>query len=713
MRGHFLSKTDRKTLGRFPLVVDSEELVHCFSLTEHDHQEILWRRKRPGGRLAAGLQIGALRLLGFIPVELHTAPVEVVRFVADQVEAHVDDLETYSARARTLHAHAELIERHLGFRRPRPDDLKMLGDWLLERALEHDRPIVLFRMACRHLKTEGLVRPGVTVLERLVLNARRRAMEVTWQKLEPYTDADRRRRLDALLDVDPGLGMTPLAWFHRQATAAVPMMICSQLTKLERLRELDVDPATVKDLNPNRVRHLASLGRRMTAQALRRSEPARRYQILTATVVETLYSLTYEILELFDIALAVIDRRARNDFDKLQLATAKKSNIVARLFGEIGRLVLDDDISDDKLRAHIFNVTSREDLEEMVERAERIARPKDECHLDFLLSRYGYTRQYTPRILAAFDFQAAHPEDPLTVALKILKRLNRQGTRLVPADAPVELATRKWRRRLTDSKGRILRKYWEFCTLFRAREALRGANLWVEHSRRYQHPKNFLLSDEDWRFSPRLRGPADQRLWRLATIPTQGAAAGFLKHSINPKLFLDRWDDLLRIAATIRHGHAPASLLVSRLQASARKNDLTRALQEYGRVIKTISALRSMHSKDKRRQIHRQLNKGESIHALRRKLFFANLGQLQRRRPDDQELQAQCLTLLTNAIICWNTVYLAAAFDHIENADGIILDKTTRQHLSPTVHRHINLHGRYDLSNLEAPSEGNLRPLQT
>lgn len=125
MRGHFLSKTDRKTLGRFPLVVDPEELVHCFSLTEHDHQEILWRRKRPGGRLAAGLQIGALRLLGFIPVELHTAPVEVVRFVADQVEAYVDDLETYSTRARTLHAHAELIERHLGFRRARPDDIKM------------------------------------------------------------------------------------------------------------------------------------------------------------------------------------------------------------------------------------------------------------------------------------------------------------------------------------------------------------------------------------------------------------------------------------------------------------------------------------------------------------------------------------------------------------------------------------------------------------
>ena len=75
--------------------------------------------------------------------------------------------------------HVATVERHLGFQRAGPGDLKALGDWLVERALEHDRPIVLFRIMSDHLRAERLVRTGVTVLERLVSSARQRAIDET------------------------------------------------------------------------------------------------------------------------------------------------------------------------------------------------------------------------------------------------------------------------------------------------------------------------------------------------------------------------------------------------------------------------------------------------------------------------------------------------------------------------------------------------------
>ena len=59
---------------------------------------------------------------------------------------------------------------------------------------------------------------------------------------------------------------------------------------------------------------------------------------------------------------------------------------------------------------------------------------------------------------------------------------------------------------------------------------------------------------------------------------------------------------MCRVAATIRHGHEPASLLVARLQGSARQNHLTRAIQEYGRIVKTISLLRYLHDNQHRRR---------------------------------------------------------------------------------------------------------------
>ena len=213
------------------------------------------------------------------------------------------------------------------------------------------------------------------------------------------------------------------------------------------------------------------------------------------------------------------------------------------------------------------------------------------------------------------------------------------------------------------------------------------------------------------RFSPRIRDLADQRLWRLPTTPTSQPSAKLLRHRVNPHKILDHWDTMLRVAATIRHGHLPASLLVSRLQASARQNQLTRAIQEYGRIIKTVSLLRYLHDEGHRRRIHAQLNKGESLHALRRQLFFANQGQLQRRKTEDQDLQGECLTLLTNAIITWNTIYTTAAIQHL-NETGTETPDHHLAHLSPAIHEHMNFYGKYDFTNPKPPPPGQLRPLR-
>ena len=91
-------------------------------------------------------------------------------------------------------------------------------------------------------------------------------------------------------------------------------------------------------------------------------------------------------------------------------------------------------------------------------------------------------------------------------------------------------------------------------------------------------------------FSPRIRDLGDQRLYRLGPVESSAASA-VLKGSINRQLIVDRWDDLLRVAGSLKLGWVSASLLIARLQASPRQNALTRALQEYGRL--TENAVRA------------------------------------------------------------------------------------------------------------------------
>ncbi|MGW3622491.1 Tn3 family transposase [Streptomyces sp. NPDC000880] len=55
-----------------------------------------------------------------------------------------------------------------------------------------------------------------------------------------------------------------------------------------------------------------------------------------------------------------------------------------------------------------------------------------------------------------------------------------------------------------------------------------------------------------------------------------------------------------------------------------------------------------------RRKIARQLNRGEFIHSLRRQLHYAREGKITP-PPEQQNEQAWCLTVVTNAVICWHT----------------------------------------------------------
>lgn len=197
------------------------------------------------------------------------------------------------------------------------------------------------------------------------------------------------------------------------------------------------------------------------------------------------------------------------------------------------------------------------------------------------------------------------------------------------------------------------------------------------------------------RFSPRIRDLPSRRLYRLGPARDLAAypAAGPLLHRrINEELILSQWDELLRLGASLKFGHATASLLLSKLQSGSRHNTLARALLEYGRAVRTLFILRYLADPELQRRVHRQLNKGESLHALRRRLFYANQGHVHRRHHEAQTEQALCLTVVTNAVVLFNTVYLQDALEALREEGHTVTDEQVL-HLSPALLDHINIYG--------------------
>lgn len=209
------------------------------------------------------------------------------------------------------------------------------------------------------------------------------------------------------------------------------------------------------------------------------------------------------------------------------------------------------------------------------------------------------------------------------------------------------------------------------------------------------------------RFAPRIRDLDRQRLYRHGIVPDVETAE-LLKHHIRPERITPHWDELLRLAASLRQGWA--SLLLARLQAGSRRNPLAQALQKYGRLVKTNFVLDWLADQELRARVGRQLNKGEQLHALRRAIFYANEGQIRQRTPEQQGEQALCLAIVVNAIVVWNTVYTQRVLDELRAA-GELITTSEIEHISPLAHQHIHLYGHYPFD-LAGRPDGH-RPLRT
>ena len=214
-----------------------------------------------------------------------------------------------------------------------------------------------------------------------------------------------------------------------------------------------------------------------------------------------------------------------------------------------------------------------------------------------------------------------------------------------------------------------------------------------------------------YQFAPRLRDLGDQTLYRLDPDADFGAINQLLTGRLHPEWFLDQWDEMLRLAGSLKMGWVTASLLIGKLNVMPKSNTLIRAMQEYGRLIKTNFILRYLCNPEFQRQIHRQLNKGEALHSLRRYLMVAQEAQIRKRYPDDQLNQAHCLNLVTNAVVVWNTVYMWEAIEQLKR-EGRQIDEEDVKHLSPARYEHINVYGRYFFPISEEMSRKGLRPLR-
>ena len=212
-----------------------------------------------------------------------------------------------------------------------------------------------------------------------------------------------------------------------------------------------------------------------------------------------------------------------------------------------------------------------------------------------------------------------------------------------------------------------------------------------------------------YRFAPRLRDIRDRR---FGTMEPAGAYKGLeplLGRPIRVDLIREYWDDIIRLAASIKAGTVAPSVMLKKLSGYQRQNRLDLALQEFGRIERTLFTMDWLESPELRRRCQAGLNKGEARHFLAHAIFVHRQGRITDRTFENQNYRASGLNLVIAAIVYWNTVYMARAVAHLRSTGGAAPDNLLA-HTSPLGWSHISLTGDF-LWDQDAIAIDGFRPL--
>jgi TnpA family transposase len=203
-----------------------------------------------------------------------------------------------------------------------------------------------------------------------------------------------------------------------------------------------------------------------------------------------------------------------------------------------------------------------------------------------------------------------------------------------------------------------------------------------------------LCSLLGFRFCPRLRDFHDRRLVSIAAPSAYPGLASIMGRKVRADVVKEHWGEILRLVASLNAGHAAPSAMLRKLAAYERQNQLAVALQEVGKIERTLFMLDWLENPALRRRCQAGLNKGEQRHALTQAICTFRQGRIAERTHDAQQYRASGLNLVIAAIVWWNSTYMADAVDHLraagENAPDDLL-----AHTSPVGWEHIAFSGDF------------------
>jgi hypothetical protein len=224
----------------------------------------------------------------------------------------------YPQRQPTRYEHVERLKTYLGLRTFRREDHPLIDQFVRQQVRAGARLHELLPSTEQMLRTQGILLPGVTVLERLVGAARIAAEEELYGELGRRIDRATKERILALLQIPPGQRMTPFQQLQRASGCPSPEAFAQEVELLTQVRTLLPENLDLSDLPQSLLERLAGTVSGLPTQALLQFHEPKRLGLSLCWLWRLRTQLIDAALTISNELVAGVLRRAKHAAAKEQ-----------------------------------------------------------------------------------------------------------------------------------------------------------------------------------------------------------------------------------------------------------------------------------------------------------------------------------------------------------------------------------------------------------
>ena len=461
---------------------DTEELVVRHHGLDAADLAAIGDARTPETRLSYALQLCALRYPGRHLRRGELLPAIMLDHIAEQIGVAAGVIAAFARRAPTRYDQLAAIKRRFGYRDlTRPLEVELKG-WLAPRALTTADARDLLRQLVEHMRSERIVIPGASVVERLAAEAMHAADARATATITGTLTQEQRNKLDALVNEQARAMQSRLSWLRAPDERIRGSSLAALLDKLEMLQNLGLLKLELPGELDARCRQMAREGERYTAQAFQQISHTRRYALLTATLRILEVSITDAALSMFRALVGRANLRARKRVEADALAAAEKTRERLLRIADVLEAVVSAAGAGADIAAAVTKIAPLATVAADSVALRRSMRGGKLDYLDELRREHRVFRLLGPRLLDRIEFRGGPAMDPLLRALSMVRDLGGDARRSLPSTAPIGHIEPRWRKHVFQGPA-IDRAYYELATYFGLASALGCGDIWAPASR--------------------------------------------------------------------------------------------------------------------------------------------------------------------------------------------------------------------------------------